>query len=309
MLRLPSFAAACSVAGFAAASPPDQAAAPIADRLFEEARVAIESGRNREACEKFAESHRLDATLGTLLNLAVCHELEGRVATAVSEYERVIAQAKRAEEPARAELAEQRLAGLRPRVSSLTLIVDRRQERSGLRVLLDGMPIGAAAWGTALPLDPGRHQLHVTAPGRVPWGRSVEVGTNGDHSVVQVPPLSRVPEPPVAERLSEQGSPDRSLGIAVLAVGLAAAGVGTYFGVRARDAWSDRNRHCPDGRCDSAAVEFWRDAKRYAVFADAAFALSMLGAGAGIYLLVVPGTGDPSRGARTSAQGGIRCRF
>src|SRR5262245_27575414 len=97
-LRSVVFAVAGSIAGIARAASPDGTASPIADRLFEEAREAIENGRNGEACDKFAESHRLDASLGTLLNLAVCHELQGRIATAVSEYERVIVEAKRAAE-------------------------------------------------------------------------------------------------------------------------------------------------------------------------------------------------------------------
>src|SRR5258707_389594 len=68
---------------------------PMAQALFEEARALMNSHHVEEACLKFAESQRLDPASGTLLNLAVCHEKQGKTATAWSEYNDVVAAARR----------------------------------------------------------------------------------------------------------------------------------------------------------------------------------------------------------------------
>src|SRR5580692_6130162 len=67
----------------------------VADAVFREAQGLLAQGKTHEACEKFAESNRLDPQLGTLLNLAVCHEQEERTATAWSDYDAVVEQARR----------------------------------------------------------------------------------------------------------------------------------------------------------------------------------------------------------------------
>src|SRR4051812_24565538 len=54
--------------------------------LFDEGRRLLEAGNYVEACAKLDESYRLDAAAGTLLNLALCHEQQGRSASAWFEY-------------------------------------------------------------------------------------------------------------------------------------------------------------------------------------------------------------------------------
>src|SRR5690349_15059097 len=50
-----------------------------ADALFEAGRAAAKRGDFKEACEKFAESERLDPAPGTVFNLAECHNSLGEI--------------------------------------------------------------------------------------------------------------------------------------------------------------------------------------------------------------------------------------
>ena len=82
-----------------------QPTAAIAEQLFRDGRALIGQGKFDEACEKFAASQRLAPAIGTLLNLAVCREKQGRDATAWSLYADAEAQAQRAGDKARATFA------------------------------------------------------------------------------------------------------------------------------------------------------------------------------------------------------------
>src|SRR5262245_24720347 len=62
----------------------------LAEALFRDARAAMKAARYEEACPKFAESYRLDPSTGTLLNLALCEEELGHVATAWTKYNRLL---------------------------------------------------------------------------------------------------------------------------------------------------------------------------------------------------------------------------
>ena len=65
----------------------DAAQKAQAQALFDEGRRLIREKKVEEACEAFAESHRLDdQAVGTLLNLADCSETLGKLASAWSAY-------------------------------------------------------------------------------------------------------------------------------------------------------------------------------------------------------------------------------
>jgi hypothetical protein len=55
----------------------------------------LTEGRVSDACPKFEESHRLDPSGGTILNLALCHEKEGKLARSWSEFNEASAFARR----------------------------------------------------------------------------------------------------------------------------------------------------------------------------------------------------------------------
>src|SRR5687768_12791848 len=58
---------------------------PAAVKLFEEGRAELQAGRPDAACKKFEQSIRKDPrAVGTLLNLALCNERQGKIASALA---------------------------------------------------------------------------------------------------------------------------------------------------------------------------------------------------------------------------------
>jgi predicted negative regulator of RcsB-dependent stress response len=60
----------------------DTATLAAAEAAFDAARKHLDAGELDQACAKFEASQRLSPAVGTLLNLADCHERAGRTATA-----------------------------------------------------------------------------------------------------------------------------------------------------------------------------------------------------------------------------------
>ncbi len=138
-----------------------------AQKLFEEAVALRDQGRWQEACRKFAASMQLDPSVGTLLNVAGCHEREGKLATALAAYERARVMNRATPDPARRAQVDQHVtrsvAALRPRVPLLAITV--APPLAGLEVTRSGAPLPLAALGEELPVDPGEVVARAQAPG------------------------------------------------------------------------------------------------------------------------------------------------
>jgi tetratricopeptide (TPR) repeat protein len=161
----------------------------LAQALFDEGRQLMEKKRYGEACPKLAESQRLDPGGGTLLNLALCHEEEGKLATAKLDYDEALVMAVRDGRKDRQRIARARLLALEPSIPRLRVAVGAASDTEGLEVKLDGLILRRAAWGLAAPVDPGAHVVEVTAPNRTPWSTSILLEAS-QRKTVDVPPLS-----------------------------------------------------------------------------------------------------------------------
>jgi tetratricopeptide (TPR) repeat protein len=185
-------ALALSLALHGPAAAQTETRAAVAEALYRQARDLMAAGKYDEACPKFAESQRLDPATGTLLNLAACHEKQGRFATAWLEYSDAQMAARRDAREDRVEYARARAHELEPKLSRLTLSLAPGADDPALNIELDGASVGRAVIGAPTPVDPGRHTVRVSAPGKNPWSASIEIGVTEQQSLV-IPPLETAP--------------------------------------------------------------------------------------------------------------------
>lgn len=126
-----------------------------AEALFQAGKSLMDEKKYSEACPKFEASYKLDPAIGTKLNIAVCHEKDGKLARAWGAWGEARDQAKRENDKPRLELATRRQKELDPKVPKLTVNVTG--PTTGLDVYRDELQLESAMLGVPLPVDPGEH--------------------------------------------------------------------------------------------------------------------------------------------------------
>lgn len=264
----------------------------LAQSLFDEARTLVQKEDFARACPMFAESQRLDPGGGTLLNLAVCHEQEGKLATAWQELNHALSVALRDGRKDREQIARERLDAVAPRLPKVTL-VPPAQAIEGLHVEIDGASLGPAALGVPLPLDPGVHRASARAPGRAPWSWEGTLA-QGERLELPIPELARdavSPVPPPAPPPSPSVAEKRTFSTASYVTGGVAVGAligAAVTGLIALDRQSTYNRLCVTDRnyCpDPAGRDAGASARTFAWISTAALAT---GVGAAIVAFALP---------------------
>jgi hypothetical protein len=227
------------------------AAESDADVAFKRGRDLFKGGNYPEACVQFEKSQQLDPQLGTLFNLAQCHEKIGKLASARAAYREVLSKDTNADRRRFATDFEKKLA---PRVPKL--VVQIAGEPDGLTVRLGERLIIA---NTAIEMDNGVYALTVRATGMHDVTTRVKINEEGRTTTVVVPltPMGSS-EVAAATQSSEPsngsgGSPRKTLGIAALAVGGATLATGGVFGWLAMSAWSDAKAVCDGMTCPTGA--------------------------------------------------------
>jgi hypothetical protein len=281
-----------------------------AQALYDDARRLVDAGRFAEACPKFKASYELDPGGGTLLNLADCYEREGKVALAWSTFKEALVIAQRDGRNDRIEFANQHLVALEGRLARLTVTLSNEARVPGISVSVDGTPLGEAAWGVAMPIDPGKHVVRVEAPGKQPFEATFEVAANvSAQKTIVVPALTdaaaRVDSNPAEFELSDapgavpgarHSSSQRTIGWIVGGAGVASLAVGSYFGLRAFSRWEDRKDACAGG-CTQAAKTAGDEANDAATISTIGFGVGFVAAAVGTFLIVSGAKERPSTSA------------
>ncbi len=164
-----------------------------AQELFDQGRELMQAGNYREACPKFEQSQRLDPGGGTLLNLAVCHEKEGRIATAWGELHDALSVARRDGRKDREKLASERIQAIAPNLPRLSVHVPAPVP-DGVEVRVDGSLLSREAWDVATPFDPGVHEVTTGRAGVASWSQSIELHEGETQALTVV--IHEAPAPP-----------------------------------------------------------------------------------------------------------------
>lgn len=299
----------------------------VAEQLFVTGKLLMQEKEYERACPKFEESFRLDSTaIGTLLNLALCYEAQGRYASAWSRFREVAARSRGKRED-RVKLAEEHAAQTQKLLSMLTLNVEPAARVPGFMVRLDGEAIMSAAWGTEIPVDPGPRVVEADAPGKVPWRTSVEIAPRRERRTVTITPLRVAPRepPPPAPLVAPSPTPAasqkvdlaaslaaadavasararRTVGFTLAGLGLVGIGAGAFFGTLAVRKNDQATGLCPADRCrsssDAAAARSSLDTARTdAAIANLTIAVGLAAATGGVLLVLL---------SRAPAEGSVR---
>lgn len=244
--------------------------------LFEEGRRLMAEGKYAEACPKFEEGQRLSPGVGMRFNQADCYEKIGRTASAWTGFMDAAGMARAQRQPDREKAAKDRAAALEPALVRLKIELAPGAKLAGLEVKRDGLVVGEAQLGLAIPVDPGEHVIAAAAPNHVEWSTTVKSTKPGETLGALVPklaekhaavtptptptpaPLTPAPLAPTPPSDRRPGGTQRILGLSAAGVGVVGLGVGTAFGLMAKSKQDEAASHCVGDVCDADGI-FLRD--------------------------------------------------
>jgi hypothetical protein len=172
------------------------AASAQAEVLFNDAKALMTQKKFAEACDKFESSQKLDPAITTLINLGDCREKNGQLTTAWGIFTDVEREGRGDKSAAKlASVAHTRAQKLEARLSKLTIQVARDAKLPGLEIKLNGEVVLPGTWGSALPLDGGHYKINATAPAAKPWSTELDIATERDTKIVDVPKLAETAAP------------------------------------------------------------------------------------------------------------------
>lgn len=244
--------ALCLVLALAAsaAAEPSKEELQVARTLFGQA-MAEENQEHWElALAKFESVQAIKSSPAVRFHIALCEEKLGRLAAALSDYEaaRVAARSENSKEVLA--LVEEPIARLTAEVPHLTLTLD--SPPADTKIEIDGRNLSTIGFGVPIPLDPGSHEIVVSAPGRVPFKHSVELRAKSDVGVrvvlaAKIAAVAAAAPPKAPPRARH---PERAYAIAtsVGAVVTLGAGIGMFVGAGAV-------RTANLGQCDPLPAE------------------------------------------------------
>lgn len=259
-----------------------------AEQLFRAGEKKFDAGQHAEACLDFEASLKLGPKLGTLLNVALCHETIGKVATAWREFQHASAWAALNNQRDRHEFAVQHVLALEPRLPRILLQLPVDRAMATLEV--DGEPLPEQRWNLPLYLDPGEHAVAVNAPGKHRASVTFRVTMSPTEQIVVVPSLAddgpAAPEPSAARPAEPDHRVARTVGYGLLAGGGAAVLTGVVLGTLSLVKRGDADARCPGATaCDAEGADLWKGAGALGTGAFVGLTAGVVLAGAGGVLL------------------------
>ena len=278
------------LAGTAAADPSGRARA---DKLFNDGRKYLANGEFSLACTAFEQSQQADRAIGTQLNIALCYEKWGHLATAYHAFSDAERMARAANDK-RVTVAHKYVAALESKIARLRVRIPSGADPYAIFVL-DGKEIPAAQLTDELVLDPGKHVIDVRVAGAPPKSNAITLKAGERKELeLELPATSEKPAPEKSEP-SEESAPVASSrskprlygGIALTTAGAAALAVASVVALGAKSDYEAAVVGCPGGMCDSlTAFEATRDARDRAKAMTWVFVGGAVLAAGGVYFIV-----------------------
>lgn len=206
------------------------------ERLFAEGRELMAAGDLQAACDRFEASYEKEEALAALLNLAECDEKRGRRRVALNRWRHA---ADKADTDRTRVFALGRAADLERRMPKILVKVEG-QRAAAANVRIDGRP---AAVNVAVAVDPGEHNVQVTAEGESWQGGLTVTDDSATSEILAFPPAP--PEPPSTTPVLPPASPNpqptgsqidwSAAAWASMAIGVVGAGIFAGTGVAILD--------------------------------------------------------------------------
>lgn len=276
-----------------------------AEALFREGRALSDAGDIAGACAKFRESDRLDPAVGTTFNIADCEERLGHLASAWTLFDEVAQRLPAGDK--RRPVALSRASALEPRLPKLSIRLSSSAPGNA-RVVRDGVELGSASLGTALPVDPGQHVVVVTAPGRAEARFQLIISEREIRTLdvdVGAPEAAKSEAiPPAHVDAAPSSSGSRTLGYVAGAIGVAGFVTGAVAGVLTLQKKSIVDDHCDaQKRCDEEGLDATKSGKTLGLVTTVGLVTGVVGVGAGTYLILSAGSPSDRTAASITLSG------
>ncbi|HEX6277420.1 MAG TPA: carboxypeptidase-like regulatory domain-containing protein, partial [Polyangiaceae bacterium] len=184
------------------------------------------------------------------------------------------------------------------------LVVRAARVLPGMEARWNDVRVDAAAFETFIPLDPGTYTVAVSAPGYVEFTATIELAES-ESKTLEVPELraaparpSPPPVPPQSALVPLRQPPQRSdaepveaarrwPGYLVGGAGIAALGVGAFFGVSSLNAYDEAEQECPSHEgCTAEVRDLRNEAETKAWVANLTLGAGLLAVGIGAWLVL-----------------------
>lgn len=291
-----------------------------ARELALEGQAAFDRGDFATAADRFERANALVHAPTLLLALARAQVKLGKLVQAYESYNQIIREGlskdaskvfKEAHQDARNEVEP-----VRVRLAWVTISVSGPQTP---RVSIDGAAVPPAALGVRRAVNPGDHVARAEGDGYLPQEKPFSAAEGGSaelsFSLERAPAGATEPTPPAAGAtapaqgppapvVSDAGQPAPKRTLAYVALGVGATGliVGSVTGIMALGKHSSLSEACPDGKCPEAEQSELDSYRTLGTISTIGFVVGVVGAGAGITLLVTA----PKRTEPTATRLGLR---
>jgi tetratricopeptide (TPR) repeat protein len=277
-----------------------------ADKLFEDGRGYLQRKEYQLACTAFEQSHQADPAIGTQLNIALCYEEWGKLASAYTAYQEAERLAK-AKKDNRAKHAKKKVDEIEPKLGRLRISVPASADPYSI-YLFDGKEVERETLVEEQLLDTGTHTVEVRVAGAPPKITTIDLKPGERRTldvelpvVVAVEPKDTKPSETMVVS-GPRNKPKLYGGLSLIGGGTIAFGVASYVALIARSDYNDAIASCPGNVCTQRSTfDATQDARSRANTMTFVAVGGLALVGAGVYL-VLTSKGDPITIEKVSAR-------